>query len=57
VHQGYAQPDVLSTDPNLAALHTDPRFANLVKQAKKISGPAPTPRRIANLISGWANGA
>src|SRR6476619_5699899 len=25
VQQGYAQPDALSSDPNLAALHSDPR--------------------------------
>jgi tetratricopeptide (TPR) repeat protein len=39
VQQGYAQPDVLSSDPNLAALRSDPRFAKLVEQAKKNQRP------------------
>jgi len=39
VQQGYAQPEVLSTDPNLAALRSDPRFAKLVEQAKKNQRP------------------
>ncbi len=39
VQQGYAQPEVLSADPNLAALHSDPRFSKLVEQAKKNQRP------------------
>src|SRR5260370_11027933 len=39
VQQGYAQPEVLSTDPSLAALHSDSRFAKLVEQAKKNQRP------------------
>lgn len=39
VQQGYSQPDVMSSDPNLASLHTDPRFAKLVEQAKKNQRP------------------
>ena len=39
VRQGYAQPDVMSSDPNLAALRTDARFAKLVEQAKKNQRP------------------
>ena len=57
VQQGYAQPEVLSTDPNLAALHTDPRFAKLVEQTKKNQRPCAYTAENRNLISGWANGA
>ena len=39
VQQGYAQPEVLSADPNLAAVRSDPRFAKLVEQAKKNQRP------------------
>jgi len=39
VQQGYAQPDALSSDPNLAALHSDPRFAKAVERAKKNQRP------------------
>jgi tetratricopeptide (TPR) repeat protein len=39
VQQGYAQPDVLSSDPNLAALRSDPRFAKAIEQAKKNQRP------------------
>ncbi len=39
VQQGYAQPEVLGTDPSLAALRNDPRFAKLVEQAKKNQRP------------------
>src|SRR6267378_8691679 len=39
VQQGYAQPEVLTTDPNLAALRSDARFAKLVEQAKKTQPP------------------
>jgi tetratricopeptide (TPR) repeat protein len=39
VQQGYAQPDVMSSDPNLATLRTDARFAKLLEQAKKNQRP------------------
>jgi len=39
VQQGYAQPEVLSSDPNLAALRADSRFAKLVEQARKNQRP------------------
>ena len=39
VQQGYAQPEVLSADPNLAALRSNSRFAKLVEQAKKNQRP------------------
>src|SRR6267143_4799262 len=39
VQQGYAQPEVLGTDPSLAALRNDPRFAKAVEQAKKNQRP------------------
>src|SRR5712671_3523621 len=39
VEQGYAQPEVLSADPNLAALRSNSRFAKLVEQAKKNQRP------------------
>jgi tetratricopeptide (TPR) repeat protein len=39
IQQGYAQPEVLSSDPDLAALRSDGRFAKLVEQAKKNQRP------------------
>jgi len=39
VQQGYAQPDAMGSDPNLAALRSDARFAKLVEQAKKNQRP------------------
>jgi hypothetical protein len=39
VQQGYAQPDMLSSDPDFAALRSDPRFAKLVEQARKNQRP------------------
>lgn len=39
MQQGYAQPDAMSSDPNLAALRSDPRFAKLLGQAKKNQRP------------------
>lgn len=39
VQQGYAQPDVMSSDPHLAALRTAPRFARLLEQARKNQRP------------------
>lgn len=39
VKQGYADPDNLQSDPNLAALRSNPRFAKIVEQAKKNQRP------------------
>jgi tetratricopeptide (TPR) repeat protein len=39
VQQGYAQPDALSSDPNLASLRSDPRFAKFVEQARRNQRP------------------
>lgn len=39
VQQGYAQPEAMSADANLAVLRNDPRFAKLVEQAKKNQRP------------------
>jgi tetratricopeptide (TPR) repeat protein len=39
MQQGYADPDGLSGDPNLASLHGDPRFEKLVEQGKKNARP------------------
>ena len=39
VQQGYAQPDVMTADANLASLRNDPRFARLVEQARKNQRP------------------
>jgi tetratricopeptide (TPR) repeat protein len=39
MQQGYADPDALGGDPNLASLHGDVRFDSLVEQAKKNARP------------------
>lgn len=39
MQQGYAQPDVMNADPNLAALRLDRRFAKILEQAKKNQRP------------------
>jgi tetratricopeptide (TPR) repeat protein len=39
VQQGYAQPDVMSSDANLATLKNDPRFTKLLEQARKNQRP------------------
>ncbi len=39
VQQGYADAAALSADPNLAALHGDPRFEKAVEQAKRNARP------------------
>jgi tetratricopeptide (TPR) repeat protein len=39
IQQGYADPDALGTDPNLALLHADARFGKLVEHAKKNQRP------------------
>ena len=57
VQQGYAQPEVLDSDPNLAALRSDPRFAKLVKQARKNQRPcayAPENRQFDFWVGEWS---
>lgn len=39
IQQGYADPDTLSSDPNLASLHEDAHFGKLVEQAKRNQRP------------------
>ena len=39
VQQGYADPDALTSDPDLSVLRNDPRFARIVEQAKKNQRP------------------
>jgi tetratricopeptide (TPR) repeat protein len=39
LHQGYADPDALRADPDLAVLHGDARFEKMVEQAKKNARP------------------
>ncbi len=39
MEQGYADPDALNGDPNLASLRTDVRFEKLLEQAKKNQRP------------------
>jgi len=57
VQQGYNQPDVLSSDPNLAVLKSDPRFAKLVEQAKKNEKPCaytPENRQFDFWLGEWS---
>jgi tetratricopeptide (TPR) repeat protein len=39
VQQGYADPDALTSDPDLSVLRNDPRFARIIEQAKKNQRP------------------
>jgi len=39
VQEGYADPDALTSDPDLAVLRNDPRFAKIIEQAKKNQRP------------------
>jgi tetratricopeptide (TPR) repeat protein len=39
MQQGYADPDAMSSDPNLAGLREDTRFGKLMEQAKKNQRP------------------
>ena len=39
VQQGYADPDALTSDPDLSVLRNDPRFARIMEQAKKNQAP------------------
>jgi tetratricopeptide (TPR) repeat protein len=57
LQQGYAQPDVLSTDPDFAALRADPRFAKLVEQARKNQRPCaytPENRQFDFWVGEWS---
>ena len=57
VQQGYAQPDTMQSDPNLAALRSDPRFAKLLEQAKKNQRPcayAPENRQFDFWVGEWS---
>jgi tetratricopeptide (TPR) repeat protein len=57
LQQGYAQPEALSSDPNLAALRSDPRFAKLVEQAKKNQRPCaytPENRQFDFWVGEWS---
>ena len=56
VQQGYAQPEVMSGDPNLAALRSDPRFAKMLEQAKKNQRPCaytPENRQLDFWLGDW----
>lgn len=53
---GYANADQLSTDPDFSALRSDPRFANLVDQARRAQAPcryAPEHRQFDFWIGEW----
>jgi tetratricopeptide (TPR) repeat protein len=39
VQQGYADPDALTSDPDLSVLRNDPHFAKIIEQAKKNQRP------------------
>jgi tetratricopeptide (TPR) repeat protein len=57
VQQGYAQPEVLSSDPNLAPLRADPRLPKLVEQAKKNQRPCaytPENRQFDFWVGEWS---
>jgi tetratricopeptide (TPR) repeat protein len=57
VQQGYAQPEVLSSDPNLAALRADPRFPKVLEQAKKNQRPCaytPENRQFDFWVGEWS---
>jgi len=56
VQQGYADPDALISDPNLAPLRSDPRFAKIIEQAKKNQRPcayAPENRQFDFWLGEW----
>ena len=54
---GYALPDQLSSDADLASLHNDPRFAKLLDQAKRAQAPCkfgPEFRQFDFWIGEWS---
>lgn len=54
---GYALPDQLASDPDLASLHSDPRFSKLVDQAKRAQAPckfAPEHRQFDFWVGEWS---
>ena len=56
VEQGYADPDALSSDVNLAALRSDARFVMIVERAKKNQRPcayAPENRQFDFWLGEW----
>jgi len=57
VQHGYAQPETLTSDPDLAALRNDARFAKLVEQAQKNQRPcayAPENRQFDFWLGEWS---
>jgi tetratricopeptide (TPR) repeat protein len=56
VQQGYNQPKIMSTDPNLETLRSDPRFAKLLEQAEKNAKPCaftPENRQFDFWVGQW----
>jgi tetratricopeptide (TPR) repeat protein len=54
--QGYADPERLREDPNMTALHDDPRFAALIERAQKNQRPcayAPENRQFDFWLGEW----
>jgi len=50
---GYALPDQLSADADLASLHNDPRFVKILEQTKRAQAPCKFGRNFANSILDW----
>jgi tetratricopeptide (TPR) repeat protein len=56
IQQGYNQPEIMSADPNLDALRSDPRFSKLLEQAKKNAKPCaftPENRQFDFWVGQW----
>lgn len=56
VKQGYAQPDQMSSDPDLQAIRQDPRFLGLLEQAKRNQTPCayiPENRQFDFWLGDW----
>jgi tetratricopeptide (TPR) repeat protein len=56
VQQGYADPDALTSDPDLSVLRNDPRFARIIEQAKKNQRPCaytPENRQLDFWLGEW----
>lgn len=53
VQQGYGQPEQLETEPSLAGLKSDPRFAKIVEQAKRNARPCAY-RKESRQFDFWA---